>query len=98
MPIREAMAINLDLHFGEPSDWDMESTVYIPVSPENVMSHSRTGWSVFELEQLAFKMIPPEFAEIRAEAGKRLEALGERAILKAYGPVEGDYFIAISKK
>lgn len=91
------MAVTIELHYGLPEDWVEKASSYMPVSPERIDGHARKGWTVYELEELAFYGIPPEFPDAQIEIGKRLQRLGENAILHAYGPIEGDFLIEVPR-
>lgn len=89
------MTIKLDLIFGEPDLGDT-SVVHVPVSPNQVNKYYAEGWSIFDLEKAAFDNLPREFEEARKLAGQRLTRLiGKDAVLKTYGPIEGNYYIEL---
>jgi hypothetical protein len=87
--------ISIALHHAEVPEEGLFQGNYIPVSPNLLDSKRDRNWSIDELARLAFDNVPAHFHEARAEVGARLAALGNGAILHAYGPIEGDYYIAV---
>lgn len=104
MPTGEAETrIFLDLHYvsREGLDSDDGRKVFLPVPIAEVDQRRESGWSVYELESIAFEAIPEEFPEERKTAGALLARLADfeqPILLTAHGPEEGDYYIEVTNQ
>jgi len=103
MSSEQATRVFFDLQPATPESWgaDLGNRVYLPISPVAIDTHKATGWSLYELAEMAFEIIPDDAEKERKVAGEiltRLEDFARPIILTALGPDEGDYYAVLTNR